>query len=156
MPTESIDAFSEFRRTHIGRALFRAQWTFQTQFEVRIRAKGFTDFRPSDVEVIARLPVEGARVTELAERSLVSKQAIGKLVKGLEERGYIERGVDPSDGRAQRVFLSKRGRVMLEAAREVIAEIEAEWASVLTQNKLDTVREALLEVSDALGPAEYL
>ncbi len=45
---------------------------------------------------------------------------------------------------------------MLDAARDVIAEIEAEWANLLTQNKLDSVRDALLEVSDALGPEEYL
>ncbi|MEM9189277.1 MAG: MarR family transcriptional regulator [Myxococcota bacterium] len=148
---------SAFRRTHLGRALARARWTFDAQFADRIRDAGFEDFRPSDVEIIARLPVpDGARITELADRAQISKQAVGKLVRGLEARGYVLRRPDPEDGRAQRIVLSKRGRSLLAAARSVIAEIEEEWAAVLSAAGLTRLRRALLQVSDALGPEEYL
>ena len=146
-----------FRRGHIGRALARARWTFEAQFDERIRARGFDDFRKSDVEVIARLPLnEGARLTEIAARSPISKQAIGKLVNSLESRGYVERRPDPDDGRAQRIVMSERGRNLMEAAREVIREIEAEWAAVLGPAEVTRVRKALLKAADAMGAEEYL
>lgn len=146
-----------FRRGHLGRALARARWTFEAQFDERIRARGFEDFRPSDVEVIARLPADtGARLTELAERSPITKQALGKLVASLEARGYVAKQPDPDDGRAQRIVLSERGRAMLEAAREVIQEIEDEWAAALGAGELTRIRKALLKAADTMGAAEYL
>ncbi|MCT0249050.1 MarR family winged helix-turn-helix transcriptional regulator, partial [Synechococcus sp. CS-205] len=138
-------------------ALARARWTFEEAFDQRIHARGYEDFRHSDVTVIARLPADGgARISELAERAAVTKQAIGKSVKSLEARGYVERRPDPDDGRAQRVVLSERGMALLNDAREVIAAIEAEWAEVLGAAGLTRLRRALLTVSDELGPAEYL
>ncbi|MEM9073835.1 MAG: MarR family transcriptional regulator [Myxococcota bacterium] len=152
-----MDELSVFRRRHLGRALARARWTFEAQFEERIRARGFDDFRPSDIEIIARLPVqEGARITELAERAGTSKQAVGKLVQGLEARAYVERKPDPTDGRAQRIVLSARGRRFLDAALEEIAAIEEEWAEVLGARGLASLQRALLKVADTLGHEEYL
>ena len=152
-----MDEMQAFRRGHIGRALARARWTFEAQFDARIRRRGFTDFRASDVEVIARAPLaEGTRLTDLAARAPVSKQALGKLVASLERRGYVERHPDPEDGRAQRIVLSARGRAFLEAARDVVGEVEAEWADVLGPAELTRLRKALLKAADAMGPAEYL
>lgn len=151
------DDLAHFRRHHIGRVLARAYWSFQEQFEAGIRARGFEDYRPSDAEIIARLRVdEHTRVTDLAERARISKQAIGKLVKGLEERGYIERTPDPEDGRAQRIVLSERGVAMLDAAREVVGELEARWAAALPPGALEVLRAGLLELSDAVSGPDYL
>ena len=123
---------SSFRRGHIGRAMFRALAAFQARFAEEIRARGFEDFRHADVEIIARLPAEGgARVTDIAERSPISKQAVGKLVKGLEARGYVARQPDPDDGRASRIVLTERGRAFLVAGMEIISEIEADWRTHL-------------------------
>jgi DNA-binding MarR family transcriptional regulator len=154
---DASDDMNYFRRHHLGRGLARAHWTFASQFESRIRAAGFDDFRPADVQIIARLPTgSGARITELAARAHITKQAVGKLVNGLEARGYVTRHKDPADGRATQVALSPRGEGLLLAAQDVIAKIEAEWAVVLGQTGLETLRDGLLAVSDALGPPEYL
>ena len=151
------DDLGDFRRNHIGRALARARWTFEAAFDEGIHARGYEDFRHGDVTVIARVPVNGgARISEIAERALVTKQAIGKAVKSLEGRGYVERLPDPDDGRAQRVVLSERGLAFLADAREVIAAIEAEWAKVLGAAELTRIRRALLHVADTFGADEFL
>lgn len=151
------DDLAHFRRTHLGRALARARWTFEAQFAQRIRAEGYEDFRPSDVEIIARLPADtGARLTELAARSHTTKQAVAKLVRGLEARGYVERRPDPVDGRAARIVLSPRGQALLQDARRVIAAIEHEWTACLGAGEVTRIRRALIRASEAMGPAEYL
>lgn len=152
-----MDDLRQFRRTHLGRALARARWAFEAQFERRIRDRGFADFHQSDIDVIGRLPSDrGARLTELAARAPTSKQAVSKLVHGLEARGYVARHPDPEDGRAQRIVLSDRGRALLEAAVEVVAEIEAEWAAVLGAPELEQIRRALLRAADAIAGDDYL
>lgn len=151
-----MDELSEFRRNHIGRAVARAFWTFQDRFAEKIVDRGYDDFRPSDVEIIARLPAEGARVTDLAARARSTKQAVAQLVRGLEERGYVKRQPDPDDGRAQRVLLTRRGKAFFAAARGVIEEIEYEWIEEIGETQLKRVRKALLALADAFGPPDYL
>src|SRR5919199_2989010 len=51
----------------------------------------------------------GSRLTELAERSGITKQAVGEAVAELEQLGYVERVPDPSDGRAKIIRLTPRG-----------------------------------------------
>ncbi|MEM6956463.1 MAG: MarR family transcriptional regulator [Myxococcota bacterium] len=151
------DDFRRFRRGHLGRALVRAKWAFDAQFDERIRAAGFDDYRPSDVEIVARLPDEaGTTVTELVRRARRSKQAVGKLVSSLEERGYVQRRPDPDDGRAQRIFLTSRGERFLRAARTVIEAIEDDWCAQLSERRVKGLKRALLEAADAFGGEDYL
>ena len=141
----------------MGRALVRAYDLFQDRFEAEIRARGFEDFRSADVSVISRLPVDGGvRVTDMAQAAGITKQAMGKLVHGLELRGYVTREPDPVDGRALRVTLSSRGLDLLTAGRGVIEEIEAEWTEILGARELNRIRRALLKLSDSLGPPDTL
>ncbi len=156
MSFDPHDPFA-FRRHHLGRALARVQWMFDEQFLVLFHARGFEDFKQADVSIIARLPVaEGARITELAQRIGISKQAVGKLVDSLTARGYVERTPDPDDGRAQRVRYTPRGREALATAGEVVAELEAGWAEVLGADELSRLKTQLLRLADALGPPDYL
>ncbi len=148
---------SPFRRAHIGRALARVYWAFEAEFERRIRPLGFEDYRASDVQVIARLPQgTGARITDLAKRAGVTKQAIGKVVRSLEERGYVERQEDEVDARAQRIVLTRRGFAFLAAARGVIEELEGEWADVLGERGFAQLKRTLRKLGDEVAPPEYL
>ena len=54
----------------------------------------------------------GARLTELARASRITKQSMGALVDELERHGYVERVADPDDGRASRVRLTTRCRAL--------------------------------------------
>src|ERR687897_1491129 len=51
----------------------------------------------------------GVRLTALADRSGLTKQAVGEAVADLERLGYVERVPDPSDGRAQINRLTESG-----------------------------------------------
>ena len=147
----------QFRRFHIGRALLRASWLFEQEVDAGVRARGFPDYRRTDGQVIRCLPVAGgARVVDLAERAQMTKQGMGKLVASLQERGYVARAPDPDDGRAQRVTLTVRGRALLREAGAVIAALEAQWADVVGEPRLTEVKQVLFELTDALGPEDYL
>ena len=83
---------------------------FIAQLHDELSAAGYPDIRPTHGIVFQHLHAEGSRVTELAERSQVSKQWMGTLVDDLAARGYLVRVPDPSDGRARSSALRSRGR----------------------------------------------
>ena len=96
-----------------------------------LAAAGYADIHPSHAIIFQHLRAEGSRVTELAERTQLSKQYLGRLVADLEGLGYLERTPDPTDGRAKRVRLAERGREITRVAEGIIARIEADWARQL-------------------------
>ena len=98
-----------------------------------LAAAGFGDVRPAHFTVFQHMPLEGIRLTALADAALLTKQSMGYLVDDLEAMGYVERVPDPSDRRAKVVRLTARGRHLDDTVRAVIRQIEADWAARLGQ-----------------------
>jgi DNA-binding MarR family transcriptional regulator len=119
-------------------------------FEQLARA-GYADVHPAHASVFQHLPAEGMRVTELARRTQLTKQYLGRLVGDLEALGYLERAPDPTDGRAKVVRLSGRGREITRVAEGIIANIEAVWAQRIGQQEHTDLRRHLIDLIMALG-----
>ena len=76
----------------------------------RMAAEGFQDVREGHGCVFGFIDLEhGSRLTDLAERAGLTKQAVGEAVAELERKGYVERVPDPEDGRAKIIKLTQRG-----------------------------------------------
>lgn len=119
-----------------------------------LREAGYGDVRPAHYAVFRYLGLEGSRVTELAEAAGMTKQSMGELVDHLERCGYVERRTDPRDGRAKIVVPTEKGRKGIEAAAERIAEIEAELAGRMGNERLEALAGSLAELTAILGEPE--
>jgi DNA-binding MarR family transcriptional regulator len=116
----------------------------------RFAERGHPDIRPPHDNVMQFLDEEGTRVSVLAERAQITKQSMAELVAHLERLGYVERVPDPSDRRAKLVRATPRGKVLYAIAREVVAEIEAEWTKRLGKAKMRQLRQLLEELNAGL------
>jgi DNA-binding MarR family transcriptional regulator len=116
----------------------------------RFAERGHPDIRPPHGNVMQFLEGEGTRVSVLAERAQITKQSMAELVLHLERLGYVERIPDQSDGRAKLVRATGRGRELYVIAREVVAEIEADWSQRLGTAKMRQLRELLEELNARL------
>jgi DNA-binding MarR family transcriptional regulator len=77
----------------------------------------------SETSLLARLNRAGpATLGALAATEHVRPQAIVALVNGLEERGFVTRRPDPSDGRKVVVALTERGRSALADKGQVVTQ----------------------------------
>jgi DNA-binding MarR family transcriptional regulator len=114
----------------------------------RLAERGHPEVRSAHGNVFQYLDDDGTRVSLLAERAQVTKQAMAQLVDHLEHHGYVERVADPRDGRAKLVRATDRGREVFAIAREVVAEVDAQLTERLGEAKLRRLR-ALLEELDA-------
>jgi DNA-binding MarR family transcriptional regulator len=79
------------------------------------------------VHITRHLALEGSRLTELAERAGMSKQAMGDLVDQCEAWGLVTREADARDARARVVKFTATGLAWLQAFREAVKQAEAEF-----------------------------
>jgi len=150
MPNTNIqvsqEQIEELRQQHIGRLLLRAHRDFSDRAMHKLSALGHAGLSPAHTNLIAHLDTTGTRITTLAERVGVSKQAIGNLVNELEQKGYIVRSADPADRRATHITFTPAGWKFLQDAHHVKREIEAEYTELLGDSGMQALRSLLSQL----------
>jgi DNA-binding MarR family transcriptional regulator len=106
--------------------------------------------RRSHTSLFPYVDLEGTRITDLAERLGVTKQAVSQLVDDLEALGVLERVVDPDDARARRVRFTPRGRAGLLEGLAVLAALEDEYAEKIGKRRMAELRGGLVALLDHL------
>jgi DNA-binding MarR family transcriptional regulator len=109
----------------------------------RFAAAGFGDIRPGHGCVFGHIEPEGSRLTDMAERARMTKQSVGEVATDLERRGYLERLPDATDGRVKIIRLTERGREAQRVGRQLIDEIERDWAERYGEAEIAQLRETL-------------
>ena len=91
--------------------------------------------------------------SELGRRLSVSKQAAAKTIAVLEQLGYVDRDVDPSDGRRKRLQVTPRGHEMVAIGSALFDEVRERWATQVGDDRLSTLQADLGRLVDhrALG-----
>ena len=125
-------------------------------FHQRLNAAGHPSIRAGHGCVFRFIEEGGSRLTDLAERSGLTKQAVAEVVAHLDELGYVERAPDPDDGRAKLIKLTQRGGEARQTALSIFAQIETEWAERFGAERIAAMRELLEEARAGQGDARVL
>ena len=75
-----------FRRHNVGQHLLEVAKDFQKRALEAFVARGHAGLQPAHQAVLTHLRLSGTRLTELAQRASMSKQAMGQLVDEVERR----------------------------------------------------------------------
>ena len=135
-------------------ALLRAPWqVLAERVYGQLAEAGYPDIRPAHGAVFRYICTEGSRVVELAERAGMTKLSMAALVDYLVGHGYAIVGPDPNDGRAKRVQLTKKGKVVQLAALNLSRQVEAEWASLIGEQEMASLRGLLEKLYEELNKA---
>jgi DNA-binding MarR family transcriptional regulator len=108
--------------------------------------RGHGEVRLPHGNVMQYLDDDGTRVSVLAERAALTKQAMAQLVEHLERHGYVERIPDPADRRAKLVRATARGREVYAIVREFIADLDERLDRELGPEKVRRLRTLLQEL----------
>ena len=103
----------------------------------------------TEVGVLRNLREGPRRITELAGEGRVTQPAITLLVNRLEERGWVKRVPDPSDGRAVLVSLTRVGEDVFEQLRAEYRALLHEEMATLDDSEVETLA-AAVEILDRL------
>ena len=127
--------------------LFKAARLLDERALDRIASEtGRPRMRRSHTSLLPHIDLAGTRITLLAERLGVTKQAASQLVDDLEAIGVLARQPDPDDARARRVVFTPLGRQGLLEGIELLRTIESELSAAIGQQTMQQLRNALLAI----------
>lgn len=131
-----------WRHTHMGNLMSRSLDRFDARVLAlmsrneavplslsNLAARG--QLTAAHVQITRHLPVEGTRLTDLAARAGVTKQAMGKLVDQCEAWGLVRRTSDRLDARARTVRFTPIGQAWLGAFQMAVAQAEDEMRQAI-------------------------
>lgn len=133
----TTQAFGPWRTPHLGHWLHLAQ----QRFDARVMAlmtthpgvplglanlAGRGQVGAAHMHITRHLTADGLRLTELARRAGMTKQAMGTLVTQCEAWGMVTREHDPRDGRARQVRFTAVGLAWVRAFDDATAQAEEE------------------------------
>lgn len=130
----------------LARLLALASEKFANQLLQSLWDAGFTDQRMVYNRVFPFIPGEGIRLTDLAERAGVTKQAMSELVADLVTMGYLQRVPDPTDGRAKLIEFTERGWAAVHTVLESFKKEEAALVRRLGEARMIELRRTLLDL----------
>jgi DNA-binding MarR family transcriptional regulator len=112
-----------------------------------LHERGFRDLVAAHLDVFQYPGPENQRPLDLARRARMTKQAMNYLLGQLERLGYLTRGQDPDDQRFKRVHLTERGRAAVQAIRDIVLEVEADWEQRLGSARVAELRDLLQQLN---------
>ncbi len=126
-------------------ALLHAHHDLVQRLDLELREEHGITFGEYDVLLrLARVPGAALRMTNLADRVMLSPSGVTRLVDRLMVRGFVRREADQDDARATLATLTDEGkrRVRL-AARTHLRGIRQHFTGRLSERQLRQVAEAL-------------
>ena len=121
-----VNQKASWRHANMGRILNNAVRRFEGRVLELMTAAGYAETRTAHISLTRNLDLEGTRLTELARRASMTKQAMSELAEQCESLGLIERAPDPSDGRARIISFTPFGLEWLEAFHTAVTVTERE------------------------------
>ncbi len=133
---------------HLSTLVRRIHHEIRRRLLAELQAHGYTDISQAHMHVFARPGPDGCRPSELAQRTLATKQALNHLLAGLETNGYLRRTRDTHDGRGTIVRLTPKGRKLTRLIHTTTARIQDEWARELGGQRMHDLLRLLGEVDE--------
>ncbi|MGW0885085.1 MarR family winged helix-turn-helix transcriptional regulator [Streptomyces sp. NPDC002671] len=112
-----------------------------------LNEQGHPDVSPRHGSVLAFLPPEGMRPTDLAVRSGQHKQIVGTIVDELVALGYVTREPDPTDRRAKLVVPTAHGLDEIDKARNILSAMEQRHHQTLGAERYAAFKTTLQEIA---------
>lgn len=130
-------------RYNIGVLLQQLSRNFERRARSTLGSRGHGRLQPSHQVVLTSLGLEGSRLTALAQKAGMTKQAMGQIVDDLERLGYVERTPDPGDGRAKIVRFTPAGLDFVCDSAEVISQIWSDYGALIGEKELCQLQQTL-------------
>lgn len=129
----------------LSRMLLDAFRALGAEIDAGLRDRGL-DLNPSQARAILLVERAGTRLSDLAERASITKQAMMQIVDGLETSGLVRRTPDANDQRAKVVRLTAKGLRQRAEARRAITSAESRARRALGDRRYEALLATLEEL----------
>ncbi|MGA0572082.1 MarR family winged helix-turn-helix transcriptional regulator [Variovorax sp. VNK109] len=136
--TAATPGNDDWRQIHLGRLLGHAMRRFDARVLYLMAHNVHVPLALSNlaardqvsaahVHITRHLALGGSRLTDLAERAGMTKQAMGQLVDQCEAWGLVRREQDAHDARSRKVVFTEAGLAWVQAFHDAVTQAEAEF-----------------------------
>jgi MarR family transcriptional regulator, organic hydroperoxide resistance regulator len=109
------------------------------------------DISASTGFVLLNIDLEnGSPATRIAPQLGMEARSLTRMLKSLEERGYIYKESDPKDGRVMRIFLTEEGKKKRELAKIGVVAFNKAVREVVPPEKLDVYFEVANTINEII------
>jgi DNA-binding MarR family transcriptional regulator len=136
------------RPTPLGTLLSTAGQRLSAELDQALHDAGFADLRAAHAPVFMVIDADGTRITDLAARTHMTKQAVGELVRYLARCGYLEITTDAADRRARVVTLTDRGWSAIDTGEQVIDGFDHWLSDAIGDVAVGQLRDALTRITE--------
>ncbi|CAM2009882.1 MarR family winged helix-turn-helix transcriptional regulator [Acanthopleuribacter pedis] len=141
---EFLNDLNAAKQANVLERLFRCARLLNDEGTRRVADLAETPIlRAAHMNLMPHIDLAGTRLTVLAQRLGVTKQAASQLVADLEKMGVLKREPDPDDGRAKRVVFTEQGRQGLLEGLAVLRQMEEELRMDIGDKEIDRFNRTL-------------
>ncbi|MBK6286401.1 MAG: MarR family transcriptional regulator [Gammaproteobacteria bacterium] len=135
-----------YKSNNIGQALIEVARDYQKSALDAYAKVGHGKLQASHQSLLLHLGLEGARMTDLAERAGVSKQTMGQIIDEVEALGYVERTPAPYDRRAKIIKFTDKGIDLIKIGTIIGENIQQRYAQYIGPKMVTLLHKILVEL----------
>ncbi|GAB3322458.1 hypothetical protein GCM10027299_18140 [Larkinella ripae] len=139
-----FQVFYQERERSLGRLMSKIKRYMGRHIELRLAETGFLDFKASYIAFLANIEEDGITNNELAKRAGITKQAMSKVVKLLEDDGYIYTVKNERDSRSSRIFINERGKELLVAVFNCMEEVKEKFSAIAGREQVEQMVDTMV------------
>lgn len=141
-----FQSFVEAEGETLGRLLFWAERRVLENTLARVEDGG--ELTLAQFSLLQQLCLGSTRLTDLARRMGLTKQAVGQIVDTLEQKGFVARRPDPADGRAKVIDYTQDGYALIDRLIDATLAAERRIAQTIGRNDLAALKALLTRITD--------
>jgi DNA-binding MarR family transcriptional regulator len=136
---------------HLGRLISRARRLFSQNLQNQLNT---LDNRVTVEQwrvLLVLWEEEGIAQTQLADRTFKDKPTTTRMLKLLEDQGFVRRQKDDKDRRAHRIFLTNEGRLVVEESIHLAIQVLEKARVGLSDREVSELKRMLKIVNQNLS-----
>lgn len=90
---------------------------------------------------------QGTHATKIAPLMGLESRSLTRMLKAMEEKNWIYREKDPTDGRSVRIFLTLLGKEKREISRQSVKEFNKKVMEEISETDLEVFRKVIRKIN---------
>lgn len=140
------------RKARTTYLLSKAHFALRVETDNALKAFGITGIQYTVLSMVGRHP--GLSSVGLSKRFYRTQQAMGQLLIGLEEKGWLIRTAYPKNRRMLVVTLTEAGRKLVAAGEQAINKVEAATFSSFSEEEMAVFHRLLEQIDRSISTLE--
>ena len=145
---KELTRLCENNKQNFGRILSSLKRSFDDWALAHLSKEGYPEVKIAYMPFLMNIQLEGTTNNALAQKLRISKQAMSKTLKELENLNLIEAKLNPLDARSSLITLTQYGMKMVIHTRKKLNSLTEEYIAVVGKKKYFDMIDSLNKIID--------